>query len=326
MSTPRPGATPRGRPPVPRTGRRIVAVIPTYQRAATIARAVDSALAQDPRPEVIVVDDGSTDDTAAVLAAYGDEIRVIRTPNRGVSAARNTGAAASDADWIAFLDSDDHWTPDHLGRIVAAIDATEGVANVYFDDTRRTASEGHASLFDLCGFSPRPPHELVADATPWLLTPRQPLMMQSSVIARDAHYAVGGSWTALGHREDTHLFLRLGLGQPMCAVAGTGCVMTDDDTSGLRQTQHHHTRTLVYQRATADLYDDVLRHHGADLARPDRSVLARRSARAHLALARLAGVRHPLVAAVETARALRRHPATVAARVTGRLRRRPPEA
>lgn len=303
----------------PRAGRTVAAVIPTYQRAATIGRAVDSVLAQQPRPRVIVVDDGSTDDTPSVLAAYGDDIEVIRTPNRGVSHARNTGAAAAGTDWIAFCDSDDHWTPDHLARIMAAIEATDGVADVYFDDTRRTAGEGHASLFDLCDFHPRRPHELIADGTSWVMAPRQPLMMQSAVIARDAHEAVGGSWSALTHREDTHLFLRLGIGRPLCAVTGIGCVMTDDDTSGLRQTEHHNARTTVYLDCTARLYEDVLERHGHQLTAAERAVLARRAARARLSLARAAGWRHPARATGQLATALRRRPATALAAVARRL-------
>lgn len=302
-----------------RSGRSIAAVIPTYQRAATIRRAVDSALAQQPSPQVIVVDDGSTDDTPAVLATYGDRIEVIRTANRGVSAARNTGADASDADWIAFLDSDDYWTPDHLARITAAIEATDGVADLYFDDTRRTASEGHASLFALSGLHLPAPHQLLPDGTPWVLAPRQPMMMQSSVIARDAYERVGGNWTALTHREDTHLFCRLGIRRPLCAVSGVGCVMTDDDKSGLRQTEHHNARTPVYLACTAALYDDVLRRHRHELGRAERRLLARRVARARLGLARATGSGHPVTALGHAVAAARRHPPTVARSVLHRL-------
>jgi glycosyltransferase involved in cell wall biosynthesis len=90
-------------------------IIPTYNRAWCLARAVESVLNQNFSDyELIVVDDGSSDETNLVLAPYGDALRVIRQPNRGVSAARNAGIKAARGRWIALLDSDDHWLPDKL--------------------------------------------------------------------------------------------------------------------------------------------------------------------------------------------------------------------
>ena len=94
-------------------------VIPTYNRGWIVGEAVESVLAQDYAAfELIVVDDGSTDDTAAVLAAY-DDVVVVEQPNRGVSAARNRGVEHSRGDLIAFLDSDDLWLPEKLSTQVA---------------------------------------------------------------------------------------------------------------------------------------------------------------------------------------------------------------
>lgn len=90
-------------------------IIPTYNRAKTVRVAVDSVLAQTFKNfELIVVDDGSGDDTAKALKAYGDRIRVISQPNQGVSAARNAGIALARGGLIAFLDSDDVWLPHKL--------------------------------------------------------------------------------------------------------------------------------------------------------------------------------------------------------------------
>lgn len=95
----------------------ISAVIPTCNRAELVVQAVQSVLDQhSPADEVWVIDDGSTDDTAAVLAQFGDNIRVHRQENRGVSAARNTGIRLSRHEWLAFLDSDDLWKPKKLLR------------------------------------------------------------------------------------------------------------------------------------------------------------------------------------------------------------------
>ena len=90
-------------------------ILPTYNRGWIIKEAIDSVLEQEFSDfELIVVDDGSTDDTPAILNTYGRDIRVLRQSNRGVSAARNRGIAASAGQLIAFLDSDDLWLPQKL--------------------------------------------------------------------------------------------------------------------------------------------------------------------------------------------------------------------
>lgn len=94
---------------------RFSVVIPAFNAAGTLARAVESVFAQSwPAHEIIVVDDGSADATAEVAASFGGAVRVIRQPNRGVAAARNAGAAAASGDWLAFLDADDWYAPDRL--------------------------------------------------------------------------------------------------------------------------------------------------------------------------------------------------------------------
>ena len=98
-------------------------VIPAYNAADHIARALDSVLAQTHRPdEIIVVDDGSTDNTAAVVKRYGPAVRYIRQENAGASAARNTAIKAAASDWIAFLDCDDEWLPEKLELQLALLD------------------------------------------------------------------------------------------------------------------------------------------------------------------------------------------------------------
>jgi GT2 family glycosyltransferase len=92
-------------------------VIAAYQAEATIAEAVESALAQTCSPdEIVVCDDGSTDGTGAILASYGDRITLIRQENRGEGAARNAAIRAAHSDFVVFLDADDTFLP---GRIEA---------------------------------------------------------------------------------------------------------------------------------------------------------------------------------------------------------------
>ncbi len=92
----------------------VAVVIPTYNRLPVLPRAIESVLAQSrPADEVILVDDGSSDDTASLQAVY-PEVTYIRQDNLGVSAARNTGIAEASSRWVAFLDSDDEWLPEKL--------------------------------------------------------------------------------------------------------------------------------------------------------------------------------------------------------------------
>jgi len=94
---------------------RFSVIIPTYNNVATLARALDSALSQSwPAHEIIVVDDGSVDDSRAVAARYGDRIVYMFQPNSGVSAARNAGVRRASGDWLAFLDADDTFAPERL--------------------------------------------------------------------------------------------------------------------------------------------------------------------------------------------------------------------
>jgi len=94
-------------------------IIPTYNRGWILKEAIDSVLAQDFTDfELIVVDDGSTDDTGQVLAAYDQKVIALDQSNRGVSAARNRGIGAASGQLIAFLDSDDLWLPRKLSTQV----------------------------------------------------------------------------------------------------------------------------------------------------------------------------------------------------------------
>jgi len=98
----------------------ISVIIPTYNRIETLSRAIESVLAQThPADELIIVDDGSTDGTAAWVREHYPQIKLIEQKNSGVSAARNRGIESSRGDWIALLDSDDEWLPHKLEKQLA---------------------------------------------------------------------------------------------------------------------------------------------------------------------------------------------------------------
>ncbi len=113
----------------------ISVVIPSYNRLPLLIRAVESVLAQSSTvEEIIVVDDGSSDATSEEIVSRYPQIRLITQPNRGVSAARNTGLRAAGCDWIALLDSDDSWLPGKIRAIRQAQRETPQIMLFHSDE------------------------------------------------------------------------------------------------------------------------------------------------------------------------------------------------
>jgi glycosyltransferase involved in cell wall biosynthesis len=109
-------------------------IIPTYNYARCLHEAIESALAQThPRVEIIVVDDGSTDDTPTVLAKYHGRITGLRQTNRGLAAARNTGLRVAGGDYVAFLDADDVMASNKLAEQAAVLDSDPKIGWTYCD-------------------------------------------------------------------------------------------------------------------------------------------------------------------------------------------------
>lgn len=113
----------------------VSAVIPCYNAAPFLRETIDSVLNQTRPPvELIIVDDGSTDDSAAIAESYGPAVRVIRQENQGESVARNRGMDEAQGEWAAPLDADDRWLPHKLERQLAALrEAPSNVVCVYSD-------------------------------------------------------------------------------------------------------------------------------------------------------------------------------------------------
>ncbi|SIN94008.1 Glycosyltransferase involved in cell wall bisynthesis [Singulisphaera sp. GP187] len=168
------------------------AVIPVYNSADTIDRAIESVLAQTyPPAEVVVVDDGSVDDSAAVAARYPSPVVVVRQANAGPGAARNRGVRESSAEWVAFLDADDTWLPDkHEREMTLMSDPNVGVVH----------ARGPSS------YIPAPPNVTFEN-----LWTENCVSLSSAVVRRTAWDAVGGfdESRALISVEDHNLWLRL---------------------------------------------------------------------------------------------------------------------
>jgi len=113
-------------------------IIPTYNRADLVGRAIRSALSECiPGDEVIVADDGSTDNTSAVLRQFGDAVKVLRLANGGAGKARNAGISSAKSEFVAFLDSDDEWRPGKLRLQRTFLQARPDVVFCFSDFSNR---------------------------------------------------------------------------------------------------------------------------------------------------------------------------------------------
>jgi hypothetical protein len=178
-------------------------IVPAYNQARYLAAALDSALAQSYRDfELLVVDDGSTDETPALIASYGDRLQAIRQPNQGLAPARNSGIAAARGRWLAFLDSDDRWRPDYLATMMAALaGAPEAVAA--FSAWRYIDASGQPMAQSVVPFGGD--ERRLADELTW----RNSLLPSAAVASRTAVERCGRFDPELSACEDWDLWLRL---------------------------------------------------------------------------------------------------------------------
>ena len=190
-------------------------IIPTYNRAHCVGEAINSVLAQvPPANEVIVVDDGSTDNTAEVLDAYGERICVLRQENAGVAAARNLGIAHATGDWVAFLDSDDLWLKGRVALLHRDLIKEENKDIVlHIADLRMTGEGYDKRFFELRGWDiPDEGSERVADSFSRAIVG---ISSCSSAVRRDVAEAVGGFPVEFPIGEDTYFFSAVSLIGPV---------------------------------------------------------------------------------------------------------------
>lgn len=206
---------------------RVSVVIGTYQRAARVCEAVESALAQDyPAKEVVVVDDASSDDTAARLAAFGGRISVIRRAvNGGAAAARNDGVRAARGELVQFLDSDDLLRPGALSLKVAAL-AARPQAGLCFSELE---------FHDLESGLPRERRTRIPPGSPTCAS-RAPLhaligrffrFPSCVMVPRWRILAVGGFDARLRLHDDRLFYGHLG-------IAGVACIAIDRPLTRIR--------------------------------------------------------------------------------------------
>ncbi len=183
---------------------KVSVIIPTYQHAHFVGQTIESVLGQTYGDyEVIVVDDGSTDNTSEVLAEFGPRITVIRhRRNRGLSAARNSGISTARGDYVAFLDADDVWMPDKLEKQVPLFDRNQAVGLVYSD----------ALHFDESGVRPEREFDYAPGQSGMIHTAvfvALPIPMPTVVVRRSCFDMVGLFDEALCGCADLDMWLRI---------------------------------------------------------------------------------------------------------------------
>ncbi len=207
------------------TNPKVSVVIPTYNRAGTVPRAIESVLAQTVADlEVIVVDDGSSDDTGKVLGEmFGDRIGYYPQTNQGASVARNKGVEQARGEWIAFLDSDDLWEKEKLEWQFKALEQFGPQCGGCYTDTRFFNHPEPRTMFQLAEDSYR--HEgtmgVSKDALRLLVRPGGSGMVVclSSLLARtDAIRKTGGFDPKLLYSQDSEFMFRLAMLTGFCYV------------------------------------------------------------------------------------------------------------
>jgi glycosyltransferase involved in cell wall biosynthesis len=177
-------------------------VIVTYNKAETIEAAIRSVLDQTYRDfEVLVVDDGSTDDTAARVCAFGDGIRYLPKPNGGTGSARNLGIREARGRYVAFLDGDDLWLPNKLAVQMAAFEREP--------DLLAVQCSAHLVDHRLRVFETRRCHPRQDTLMEYLQFHNLPAFSSAVIVRREAFQAIGGFGTDLVILSDWDMACRL---------------------------------------------------------------------------------------------------------------------
>ncbi|HUT54849.1 MAG TPA: glycosyltransferase family A protein [bacterium] len=263
---------------------KVSVIIPVFNRPREVAEAIRCALGQTMPPlEILVVDDGSTDDTAAAVERFGPPVRLIRQENQGPAAARNRAAKEAAGEWIAFLDSDDLWLPEKLAREAGALEQSQA-GLVHADGwvitghdlppwaaallKWETGSDGRPASDE----RPPPPPTHFSRFTPAngpgaLVTYlNNPVLTSSVMVRRDAFDRAGGFDESFAINEDADLFVRvMALGHEAVYVARPLVfqrVMPDgiprDWMFGLREAIHVQKKALAAFPALRPVFREAL--------------------------------------------------------------------
>ena len=183
----------------------VTIIIPAYNAEAWLAEAINSVLAQTaPASQVIIVDDGSTDITAAVASRFDDAVVILSQPNSGVSVARNLGAAQATADWLLFLDADDRLRPDALEQLLSRASET-ALGCIYGQSADFTANGRVEKEHGSCAMQGAVP--LGTRVAFWKAPIATP---GAAIVRRDVFSNVGGWNPRFNTTADRDLWCRIG--------------------------------------------------------------------------------------------------------------------
>jgi len=249
----------------------VAAIVPVRNRPGLVLEALSSVAAQTRRPDrLVVVDDGSTDDTAERVAAWQAEHfgELVRGDSSGASAARNRGVAeAAGCDLVAFLDSDDTWPADYLARTTAAFASRPDAVAACTDQLRTEFRKGNKTTL-------RRFDDIPERATAYLLE-HGPTGTCSTVLSAAAFREVGGFESPMQYGEDFLLYLRLSVrgawlhvpGEPVAYRVGIGETVGETGSLSLAHAERRLTwarimeRFLVEEGGAEALPAAVWRHH-----------------------------------------------------------------
>jgi glycosyltransferase involved in cell wall biosynthesis len=221
-------------------------IIPVFNGAKTISRAIDSVLSQNfyGSVEVVVVNDGSTDCTTVVLEPYRDRIRVLGQPNRGPAAARNAGVKVSNAEYIAFLDADDLFAPDKLARTVPHL-IRDNKSVMLFHDAIALDRDGHEVARSYVW-----PERAHAPSMDEMLTNWWPIVPSTVLMRRSTFEACGGfceDFKTPGY-EDPDLWIRAREHGDFIYVPERLAYYTTDQLRAERMEKYVKSRSLFFRR------------------------------------------------------------------------------
>lgn len=195
-------------------------VVPTFNRAALLASTIESLLcAEVPDLEIVIVDDGSSDDTRSVVSAFGGPVKYVPQDNAGPAAARNRGFAASQGRYVAFLDDDDTWHRGAIARLCATLDANPRLPCVFGDTSMGNPQDGYVSFartyggaaFAALPSSPAGSHLRIFERWPFFraLATRNVMFLGSLLLRRRTVEYLCGFDESLRGAADWEFFLRL---------------------------------------------------------------------------------------------------------------------